>query len=68
MVFNNPRLWLIGIICLLFVSAARAEAPQALPRPRLPRDQRLGPLKDHYDMVGYADSVQLVPTGRASAR
>ena len=36
----------LAVICLLFVSAARAEAPHVLPRPRLPSDQRLGPLKD----------------------
>ena len=36
----------IALLCLLFVSAAHAEAPQALPQRRLPSDQRLGPLKD----------------------
>jgi dienelactone hydrolase len=35
-----------AVICLLFVSAAYAEAPRVLPPGRLPDDSRLGPLKD----------------------
>jgi hypothetical protein len=42
----------IAAICLLFISAAQAEAPRVLPptrfagAPQLPSDKRLGPLKD----------------------
>ena len=36
----------IAVICLLFLSAAHAEAPRVSPPGRLPDDHRLGPLKD----------------------
>ena len=36
----------IAVICLLFISATHAEAPRSLAPGRLPKDVRLGPIKD----------------------